>query len=75
MIETKKREKPAAMAPRLWRKRWLIKAHPEKENGLGHFIARFHPAPMRVNAKERWRAFLGAGLGILLAGLVSRMDC
>lgn len=30
------------------------------------------PARMRVSAAERWRAALGAGLGLLLVGLVSR---
>lgn len=30
------------------------------------------PAALRVDARERWRAVVGAALGLLLAGLVSR---
>lgn len=30
------------------------------------------PAPVRVDARERWRAFIGAAVGILVAGLLSR---
>lgn len=33
---------------------------------------RFWPAPLQVDQKERWRALLGAGLGICLTALVSR---
>ncbi|MGE0351145.1 HPP family protein [Hydrogenophaga sp.] len=38
----------------------------------GLFLSRFWPAPVAVDARERWRAFLGAGFGILLTALVSR---
>ncbi len=36
------------------------------------FLASFWPAPVRVNARERWRAVAGAGCGILATALVSR---
>ncbi len=44
--------------------------------GLVHpllgYLARFRPAPTRVNTRERARAFLGAGFGILVTALVAR---
>ena len=39
---------------------------------LKNFAAGFLAVPMQVDARERWRAFLGAGLGILITALVSR---
>jgi CBS domain-containing membrane protein len=36
------------------------------------FATRFWPAPVRVGAKERWRAFLGAGVGIFVTACVCR---
>ncbi len=36
------------------------------------FLARFRPLPTRVNARERSRAFLGAGFGILVTALLAR---
>lgn len=36
------------------------------------FLAAFWPAPVRVDAHERWRSVAGAGLGILFTALVSR---
>lgn len=36
------------------------------------FVARWLPAPVQGDGKERFRALLGAGLGILLTALVSR---
>jgi CBS domain-containing membrane protein len=42
--------------PRPWRTFWLA----------------WWPAPMAVSQHERWRATLGAGLGLLLVGLLSR---
>ena len=41
-------------------------------SGLQDFARRFLPAPLQVDRRERWRAFLGASLGILLTALVSR---
>ncbi|MDO9406704.1 MAG: HPP family protein [Polaromonas sp.] len=35
-------------------------------------MASFWPAPVTVNAAERWRAFLGAGFGIIFTALLSR---
>jgi CBS domain-containing membrane protein len=35
------------------------------------FLAGFWPGRMRVGGRERWRALLGGGLGILLTALVS----
>lgn len=39
---------------------------------LKNFAIRFLAAPLWVDASERWRAFLGAGFGILITALVSR---
>jgi len=39
---------------------------------LTSFASSFLAAPLQVNASERWRAFLGAGFGILLTALLSR---
>lgn len=39
---------------------------------LKNFAIRFLAAPLWVDARERWRAFLGAGFGILITALVSR---
>ncbi|VWX63416.1 conserved membrane hypothetical protein [Burkholderiales bacterium 8X] len=39
---------------------------------LRGWMAAFKPAPVHVSGKERWRALIGAGLGILFTGLVSR---
>lgn len=36
------------------------------------FLAAFWPAPVRVDAHERWRSVAGAGLGILFTALLSR---
>ncbi len=36
------------------------------------YLASFWPARVNVNAAERWRAFMGAGLGILATALLSR---
>jgi CBS domain-containing membrane protein len=35
------------------------------------FLNSFLPTPMQVNAKEQWRALLGAALGILATGILS----
>lgn len=40
--------------------------------GATRFLAAFWPAPVRVDAHERWRSVAGAGLGILFTALVSR---
>lgn len=39
---------------------------------LRPYIASFWPAPVRVDARERWRAVVGAALGILLTAIVCR---
>ena len=39
---------------------------------LKNFAADFLAAPVQVDAKERWRALLGAGFGILVTAFVSR---
>ncbi|MDO8771130.1 MAG: HPP family protein [Burkholderiaceae bacterium] len=39
---------------------------------LGNFAFGFLTAPVRVDSKERWRALLGAGFGILVTALASR---
>ncbi len=39
---------------------------------LRPFLASFWPAPVRVDASERWRAVIGAALGILLTAVVCR---
>lgn len=39
---------------------------------LADLVSRFRPARTRVNGRERLRAFLGAGIGILLTALVAR---
>lgn len=36
------------------------------------FLASFWPAPVRVDARERWRAILGGAVGILATALVCR---
>lgn len=36
------------------------------------FLSSFWPAPTRVNANERFRALVGAGVGVLVTALVSR---
>jgi CBS domain-containing membrane protein len=36
------------------------------------FLASFWPAPVHVDARERWRAVAGAALGILVTALLSR---
>ncbi len=36
------------------------------------WLRAFWPAPVRVDAIERWRAFAGAAVGVLVAGLISR---
>ncbi len=40
--------------------------------GVSAFLRAFWPAPLPVNARERWRAALGAGLGVLLTAWISR---
>ena len=40
--------------------------------GATRFLAAFWPAPVRVDARERWRSVAGAGLGILFTALLSR---
>jgi CBS domain-containing membrane protein len=40
--------------------------------GATRFLAAFWPAPVRVDAHERWRSVAGAGLGILFTALLSR---
>lgn len=37
-----------------------------------HWLVALLPAVLRVDARERWRAALGAGLGIALTGLATR---
>ncbi len=39
---------------------------------FARFATRFWPAPVRVDARERWRAILGAALGLVITALVSR---
>ncbi|MEF7615851.1 HPP family protein [Aquincola sp. MAHUQ-54] len=39
---------------------------------LQALLGRFWPAPVRVNAAERWRAVAGAAVGVLFTALVSR---
>lgn len=39
---------------------------------VAQFLASFWPAPVNVNAGERWRAFMGAGFGVLITALLSR---
>ncbi|MDL2338273.1 MAG: HPP family protein [Pseudomonadota bacterium] len=39
---------------------------------LRRFIVSFWPAPVRVDAHERWRAAVGAGVGLLLTAIVCR---
>ena len=39
---------------------------------LRHFLASFWPARVRVNARERWRAVIGGGLGILVTAWLCR---
>jgi len=39
---------------------------------IAPFLAAFLPAPVQVDARERWRALAGAGLGIVLTGLIAR---
>lgn len=36
------------------------------------FLAAFLPAPVHVDSRERWRALAGAGLGVVLTGLLAR---
>lgn len=35
-------------------------------------VAALAPAPVRIDARERWRALLGAGLGVLVTALLGR---
>ncbi|QHE88299.1 HPP family protein [Hydrogenophaga sp. BPS33] len=44
-------------------------AYPSK---AAQFLTRFWPAPVAVDARERWRAFVGAGCGVLITALLSR---
>nr|WP_169801489.1 HPP family protein [Hydrogenophaga palleronii] len=39
---------------------------------MTRFLRAFWPAPVRVDARERWRSAAGASLGILFAALLSR---
>lgn len=39
---------------------------------MARFLAAFWPAPVRVDARERWRSVAGAGVGILFTALLSR---
>ena len=39
---------------------------------LRSFLASFWPARVRVNARERWRAVIGGGLGILVTAWLCR---
>ncbi len=41
-------------------------------HGAARFFAGLWPAPLQVDARERWRAALGAGLGILFTALLCR---
>lgn len=45
---------------------------PVRASGAGRFVGAFWPAPVRVDARERWRSVAGAGLGILFTALMSR---
>lgn len=38
---------------------------------LREWLRTFWPAPILVDSRERWRAFVGAGIGILFAALLS----
>lgn len=44
----------------------------DARRGLKELARRCLPAPLQVDQRERWRAFLGAGLGILVTALLSR---
>ncbi len=45
---------------------------PPSASGVARFLRAFWPAPVRVDARERWRSAAGAGLGILFTALLSR---
>ncbi|WP_066265741.1 HPP family protein [Hydrogenophaga palleronii] len=45
---------------------------PPSASGVTRFLRAFWPAPVRVDARERWRSAAGASLGILFAALLSR---
>ncbi len=44
----------------------------DRATGVARFLGAFWPAPVRVDARERWRTVAGAGLGILFTALLSR---
>jgi CBS domain-containing membrane protein len=52
----------------------ITDGHPRASRleSAARFLAAFWPAPVRVDAHERWRSVAGAGLGILFTALVSR---
>ncbi|TAK73610.1 MAG: HPP family protein [Aquabacterium sp.] len=49
----------------------MAATHPGLQ-GLRRWLRAFWPAPVRVDARERLRSVLGAGIGILFAAAVSR---
>ncbi|MDB5875275.1 MAG: putative rane protein [Ramlibacter sp.] len=51
----------------------LFSPDPQRRQArLRAWLQALWPAPVRVDAKERWRAFVGAGIGLLIAGLLSQ---
>ena len=41
--------------------------------GIKKFAMSFLAVPLQIDAKERWRAFMGAAFGILVTALASRL--
>ena len=39
---------------------------------MGNWLSRLYPAPLKVDAKERWRAVVGAAIGIGITALLCR---
>jgi len=45
---------------------------PPRDTRLSEWLRAFRPAPLRVDARERWRMVLGAVLGVLVTALLCR---
>lgn len=46
---------------------------PTWQESVTHWLKGFRPAPLTVNASERWRSILGALLGIAFTAILSRL--
>ncbi|HEY5757659.1 MAG TPA: HPP family protein, partial [Steroidobacter sp.] len=47
--------------------------HPTRQERVSHWLKGFRPAPLTVDTSERWRAIVGALLGIVITAILCRL--